>query len=100
MAKQDSKRTRKFKDIARGITRAHDTASKAKKVVTNPPGYAMDKAFQHIRKYGDSPRRRGPIRDRTQHYNSRTQRFIKRDTKTGKIIGSKKRTPYKNVRLE
>ena len=41
--------------------------------------------------------RKGQIKDRKQVYNSRTKRYIKINTETGKIMSSKK-TPYKGVR--
>lgn len=43
--------------------------------------------------------RNGAVQNRSQCYNSKTGMHIKRDTKTGKFISSKK-TPYKGVSKE
>lgn len=42
--------------------------------------------------------RLGPISNRTQTYNPKTEKFVKRD-ETGKFVGNKD-TPYKGVRRE
>lgn len=43
--------------------------------------------------------RKGAVKERSQILNPKTKHYIKRDTKTGKFISSKK-TPYKGVRKE
>jgi len=43
--------------------------------------------------------RKGIVGNRTQTYNSKTNKFIKRDATTGKFMSSKD-TPYKNIRKE
>ena len=43
--------------------------------------------------------RRGPISDRTQTYNEKTNQYVKRDANTGRFLSSKD-TPYKSVRKE
>lgn len=43
--------------------------------------------------------RKGVVSNRTQVYNAKTDKYIKRDTTTGKFLSSKK-TPYKNIRNE
>lgn len=42
------------------------------------------------------------VKNRVQRYNSRIKRWIKSNTKTGRIISvrSKKGVPYKNIRKE
>ena len=41
--------------------------------------------------------RNGPVKNRKQVYNSKTKQYIKINTKTGKIMASKK-TSFKGVR--
>lgn len=41
----------------------------------------------------------GIIADRTQVYNEKTGKYVKRNTTTGQFMGSKK-TPYKAIRVE
>jgi len=43
--------------------------------------------------------RSGVVSNRTQVYNEKTNKYIKRDTKTGQFLSSKD-TPYKNIRKE
>lgn len=43
--------------------------------------------------------RQGVVLDRTQIYNEKTGKYIKRDTTSGKFLSSKD-TPYKNIRKE
>jgi len=41
--------------------------------------------------------RQGPVKDRSQTYNSTTGQYIKRDTNTGKFLSCKD-SPFKNIR--
>ena len=43
--------------------------------------------------------RKGIVSERTQVYNEKTKKYIKRDTATGRFLSSKD-TPYKNIRKE
>ena len=43
--------------------------------------------------------RKGAIKNRTQYYNSRTKKYVKKDTKTGQFMSCKS-TPYKSVVLK
>ena len=99
LARMDSKGTRKMKNLMKRFATTHRIASSTKKAATNPVGFIAEKALRRIESYGESPRRRGMIRNRVQYYNPRTGSFVKKDAKTGRIIGSKKRLPYKNVRM-
>lgn len=99
MARMDSKGTRKLKNLARQLATTHRIASSTKKAATNPVGFMTEKAIRRIDAYGESPRRRGMISNRVQYYNHKTKSFVKKDAKTGRIVGSKKRRPYKNVRM-
>ncbi len=46
-------------------------------------------------------KRRGMIKKRSQLYNSKIKKWVKRDTNTGKFIDIKQGgTPFKNVRKE
>ena len=45
--------------------------------------------------------RRGAVRDRSQTHNPHTDRWVKRDTTTGRFLDQKAdRTPHKGVRRE
>lgn len=56
-------------------------------MATNPPS-------------GDG-HRNGAVRDRSQVYNDKIDRYVKRDADTGQFISQKKDgTPYKGVRKE
>ena len=44
-------------------------------------------------------KRIGNVKERTQTYNPKTNQFVKRDTATGRIIGTKS-TPFKSVRKD
>ncbi len=49
---------------------------------------------------GDN-QRKGAVRDRSQAFNPKTNRFVKRDTETGKFIDQKSdANPFKGVRKE
>ena len=39
----------------------------------------------------------GAVKNRVQHYNAKTRKYVKRDTTTGKFM-SNKETPFKGVR--
>lgn len=43
--------------------------------------------------------RKGAIKNRTQYYNSRIKKYVKKDTKTGQFMSCKS-TPYKSVVLK
>jgi len=50
--------------------------------------------------YGDG-RRAGSVRDRSQTHNPKTDRWVKRDTKTGQFTNQKAdKEPFKGVRKE
>lgn len=47
------------------------------------------------------PGRHGMVRDRSQIYNPKTERFVKRDTNTGRFLDVKANDkPFKDVRKE
>lgn len=43
--------------------------------------------------------RKGAIKNRTQFFNPRTKKYVKKDTKTGQFMSCKS-TPYKSVVLK
>lgn len=50
--------------------------------------------------YGDNARK-GAVKDRSQTYNPTTDKWVKRDAKTGKFMDVKQDgTPFKGVRKE
>jgi hypothetical protein len=45
--------------------------------------------------------RQGPVRDRTQVFNPKTEEWVKRDTETGRFLDQKADSkPFKGVRRE
>jgi hypothetical protein len=42
----------------------------------------------------------GAVKERSQTFNSKTNCFVKRDTKTGKFVSCKKDEPFKGVTKE
>lgn len=50
--------------------------------------------------YGDG-HRKGAVRERSQTYNPKTERYVKRDTNTGRFMDQKSDgKPFKGVRKE
>ena len=91
---------RRLKKIARGTGRAGTAALDAEAAVRNPPKFALRKGLERIRRWGEKPSRQGVVRRREQSYNPKTGQWVKRDTRTGKIVGVKKgHRPFKNVRV-
>ena len=71
---------------------------KIKQAITHPHEELISKGFGKFQEYGKkNTGLKGQIRDRRQFYNKKTDRFVKIDTRTGKILGSSK-NPYKRIR--
>jgi len=84
--------------VAKNVGKAVKTAVETKKILTHPHEEAMDYLSERLINYGKkNTGLKGQIKDRIQVYNKRTKRFVKIDTKKGKILGSSK-NPYKRVR--
>lgn len=50
--------------------------------------------------YGDGARK-GAVKDRSQTYNPKTEKWVKRDTNTGQFLDIKQDgTPFKGIRKE
>lgn len=74
---------------------------KTKDYAKNPLKETFNLALDRASKINTTRKNVGQISNRRQIYNSRTKRFVKVNTKTGKIVGtrSKKGVPYKNIRI-
>ena len=84
--------------IAGGIGNIGRTAIKIKRTVTHPHEEAIDYGSRRLIDYSKiNTGLKGPIRGRVQVYNKKTNRFIKIDTGSSRILGSS-RNPYKRVR--
>ena len=73
---------------------------KTKNYAKNPLKETFNQVLERASKIDTTRKNVGQIRKRRQIYNPRTKRFVKINTKTGKIMGmrSKKNIPYKNIR--
>jgi hypothetical protein len=84
--------------VAKNVGKVVKTAVETKKILTHPHEEAMDYLSEKLIKYGKkNTGLKGQTKDRIQVYNTRTKRFVKIDTKKGKILGSSKK-PYKRIR--
>lgn len=86
------KRTKKVAQIVQKVRTAH-------KMLTNPLKAAGEIAIDRLANMDTKRKSRGYIGNRDQVYNPKTQRFVKRDRKTGKFIqcSSRRNRPYANV---
>ncbi len=99
MAKMMPEKERKMRKfvaaIGKGTKRALDAYGWAK----SPHIKVVESAADRMSRADDLRKIRGAQRNRVQYLNPKTQRWVKVDTKTGKIVGHKKTPgPYKNVR--
>ncbi len=100
MAKFQRRWKRRLKSFARGTGKAGTAVLDAEAAVRNPPKFALRKGLERMRRWGEKPSRQGVVREREQSYNPRTKQWVKRDTRTGKIVGVKKgHKPFKSVRV-
>jgi len=73
-------------------------AIEIKKAITHPHEELISRGFRKFQEYSKKNiGLKGVIRHRVQVYNKKTDRFVKMDTRTGKILGSSK-NPYKRIR--
>lgn len=74
---------------------------KTKDYMKNPIKSAVNGLINRASELDTKRKAKGSVKDRVQVYNSKTKRFIVKDTKTGKILRnrSKKGTPYKGIRI-
>ncbi len=87
------------KKIARNLGSGVRRAKLAHDVARRPVSVAVDKGAHALERWGSRPSRKGVVRNRVQHYNPKTKKWVKQDTKTGRIIGQKRTTGrYRNVR--
>ncbi len=69
-----------------------------KQAITHPHEELISRGLLKFQDYSKrNTGLKGTIRHRVQVYNKKTDRFVKIDTRTGKILGSSK-NPYKRIR--
>lgn len=88
----------KAQKIANVVGKVGEKGIEIKRVVSHPHEefiYRGSKKLKEWSKKGTG--RKGAIKNRVQTYNQETNRFVKIDTSTGKIISNSK-NPYKGVR--
>ncbi len=84
--------------IAGGIGKVGINAIKIKRDITHPHEELIYRGFRKFQDYSKkNTGLKGPIRHRIQVYNTKTNRFVKFNTQSGRILGSS-RNPYKRVR--
>ena len=95
--KYSSKYRKAVKKTAMGIKKYQNT----KNYVKNPVRSAINGLIDRTSKLDTKRKARGSVKDRVQRYNPKTKRFTVFNTKTGKILRTrrKKGTPYKNIRI-
>lgn len=97
MARMRSKKEREARKLLGSSSRGAKKALEVYKFAKDPVSTVVEKALAKASTADKVPMRRGVFRNRLQYYNSRTRKWVKVDTKTGRILGQKD-TPWKNVR--
>lgn len=89
----------KYKKAAKIGAQFIQRISKAHKILTKPVRSAGELAINKLANMNTKRKQSGNVRNRDQIYNPKTQRFVKRDRKTGKFVqcSSRKNRPYANV---
>ena len=91
----------KYKKMIKKTAQTIDGALKIKNYIKNPGKSLASDIINNLKNMNTIRKSKGMQKNRAQSYNKRINRFVKRDTKTGKIVGvrKKKGVPYKNVRI-
>ena len=94
------KNSPKYKKFAKKLAVSLRHLRKIKKYTKNPLNEAFTLALDRASRIDTKRKNVGQVKNRKQVYNRRTKRFVKVNTKTGKIMGmrSQKGVPYKNIR--
>ncbi len=99
MAIMRSKRERKARKTIARTARGVLGIMEAKEAMTSPHTYAAKKILERAARADRVAMRRGAERERYQAYIPKIKKWVKIDSRTGKIIGVKKDgLPYKGVR--
>ncbi len=95
--KYPSKSKKAAKKAALGIKKLQKT----KNFMKNPVKSAINHLINRTSKLDTKRKAKGYVKDRVQRYNRKTKRFTVFNTKTGKILRTKRRkgTRYKNIRI-
>ena len=98
MAKMMNRKERAMRKGVGSIARGILGALEAKEALTSPHTYVAKKALEKLAKADRVKMRRGPVRGKYQVYNDHINRWVKINSKTGKIEGVKKDgLPYKGI---
>ncbi len=99
MARMGSRGERRIRKTAGAVGRAILTGMEVEEAITSPHKTAIRIVAEKMAKADKVPMRRGPVRERYQVYNPRIGKWVKYDSRTGRIVGVKKDgLPYKGVR--
>jgi len=99
MGKLRSKRERSLRRNIALAGRTTDRALEIESAITNLPKYLLHRAAKKAAKADEVQMVRGIMRNRTQFLNPETRRWSVVDTKTGKILRTKKsHSPFKRIR--
>jgi len=84
--------------VARNVGKVASVAIEIKETLTHPEEAAIKHVSKKLINYSrKNTGLKGPYRNRVQVYNKGTNRFVKIDTRSNKILGSSKK-PYKRIR--
>ena len=99
MSKRISEKERKIRKFVAGVGKSAKGVLDAYSWLKSPHIKAAEAVADKMSKADSGRKIRGPQRNRAQYLNHRTNKWVKVDTRTGKIISQKKTYgPYKNVR--
>ena len=95
------KNSPKYNKFTKNLATSLIILRKTKNYTKNPLKEAFNRALDRASKIDTTRKNVGQVSNRKQVYNRRTKRFVKINTKTGKIMGmrSQKGVPYKNIRI-
>ena len=91
----------KYKKVLKETASSLLILKKLKNYLKNPLGEALNLSLDRASKMNTKRKNVGQVRNRKQFYNPRIKRYVKMNTKTGKIVGvrSIKGVRYKNIRI-
>ncbi len=99
MSKRISEKERKIRKFVAGVGKSAKGVLDAYSWLKSPHIKAAEAVADKMSKADSGRKIRGYQRNRVQYVNPRTGKWVKMDTRTGKIVGHKKDyAPYKNVR--
>lgn len=95
------RKTPQYKKFIKNIATSLKILQKTRNYTKNPLKETFNLALDRASKIDTTRKNVGQVSNRRQVYNPRTKRYMKINTKTGRIMGmrSKKGVPYKNIRI-